>query len=102
MLRPSKSSIRTTPNAALAWWCFGNVNGGQELCDALDVHGSRSGIPVWMTEARWKELRITERPSVPLIVLKNLRALLASLRSVSNCDTEAVYDLYYHYYFHFV
>ena len=37
-----------------------------------------------MTEARWKELRVVEHPNVSLSVLQNLRALLASLGSVSN------------------
>jgi hypothetical protein len=58
--------------------------GGQEMYDALDVHGSCSGIPVWMTQPHWKDLGLAEGPHVPLIVLRNLRALLASLRSVSN------------------
>jgi hypothetical protein len=58
--------------------------GGQELYDAVDVWGGSTGIPVWMTEARWKDLRVTEQPCVPLSVLQNLRTLLASLRSVSN------------------
>ena len=58
--------------------------GGQEMYDAVDIHGSCSGIPVWMTKAHWKELRLANRPQVPLLVLQNLRALLASLRSVCN------------------
>ena len=57
---------------------------GQEQYETVDVHGSSSGIPVWMTEAGWRDLRVAERPKVPLVVLENLRALLVSLRCVSN------------------
>ncbi len=58
--------------------------GGQEMSDSVDIHSSCSGIPVWMTQAHWKELRLANRPQVPLLVLRNLRALLASLHSVCN------------------
>ena len=54
------------------------------MYDAVDVHGGCSGIPAWMSQPHWKELRLAHSPHVPLIVLRNLRALLDRLRSVSN------------------
>ena len=60
--------------------------GGQAMYDALDVHGGSTGIPAWMTESRWKELRVGDRPSVSLQILQELRALLASLHPASNED----------------
>ena len=39
----------------------------------MDVLGGSTGIPVWMTEARWKELHLAEHPNVPLSVLNETR-----------------------------
>ena len=50
--------------------------GGEDMYDALDVHGGSTGIPTWMTELRWKDLRITDRPNVPLQILERLSMLL--------------------------
>ena len=50
--------------------------GGQEMYDSLDMHGGSTGIPTWMTEPHWKELRITDQPQIPLKIFQKLHALL--------------------------
>ena len=62
--------------------------GGQEMHEVLDVHGGHSGIPVWMTEPRWRELQIASRPRVSRTVLHSLRGLIHGLNSASNVSEQ--------------
>jgi hypothetical protein len=54
------------------------------MYEVLDVHGGHSGIPVWMTEPRWRGLQIASQPRVSRAVLNSLRGLLNALNSGSN------------------
>jgi hypothetical protein len=40
--------------------------GGQEMYDTIDVHGGGAGVPVWMTEPRWRNLRVVRRAILPV------------------------------------
>lgn len=57
---------------------------GEDMYDVVDVHGGHGGIPAWMTEPRWRELRIASRPRVAREVLHAIRGLLNALNSGSN------------------
>ena len=58
--------------------------GGQEMYDTIDVHGGSAGVPVWMTEPRWRNLRVVERAILPVEALRELRELLLSQKSCLN------------------
>lgn len=60
--------------------------GGQEVYDTIDVHGCSVGVPVWMTERRWRSLRVIERAILPVEVLRALRELLLSQKSCLNAE----------------
>jgi hypothetical protein len=64
----------------------------EEMCDVADALGSRCGIPGWMMEPRWRELRISARPSVSREVLHALRGLLNALHSGSNEGTQLSFE----------
>gem|GEM_PF-3832074 len=46
------------------------------MYDTIDVHGGSVGVPVWMTEHRWRSLRVIERAILPVEALRELRELL--------------------------
>ena len=50
----------------------------------VDIHGGCSGVPAWMTENRWKELKLSPAPRVSLKALKEVQALLESVKTLSN------------------
>ena len=60
--------------------------GGQEMYDTIDVHGGSAGVPVWMTEPRWRNLRVVERAILPVEVLRELKKLLLSQKSCLNAE----------------
>lgn len=65
---------------------------GEDMYDVIDVHGGHSGLPVWMTEPRWRELRIASRPRVTREVLHSIRGLLNMLNSGSNGSKKLSFD----------
>jgi hypothetical protein len=54
------------------------------MYDVIDVHGGSAGVPVWMTEPRWRNLRVVERAILPVEALRELRELLLSQKSCLN------------------
>jgi hypothetical protein len=56
------------------------------MYDTIDVHGGSVGVPVWMTERRWRSLRVIERAILPVEVLRALRELLLSQKSCLNAE----------------
>ncbi len=56
------------------------------MYDIIDVHGGSAGVPVWMTEPRWRSLRVVERAILPVEVFRELRELLLSQKSCLNAS----------------
>jgi hypothetical protein len=56
------------------------------MYDIIDVHGGSVGVPVWMTEPRWRSLRVVERAMLPVEVFRELRELLLIQKSCLNAS----------------
>lgn len=54
------------------------------MYDTIDVHGGSAGVPVWMTEPMWRNLRVVKRATLPVEALRELRELLLSQKSCLN------------------
>ena len=57
---------------------------GEEMYQTVDVHGGHTGIPVWMTEACWQNLKLSTSPRVSLKAIQEIQSLLKSLKSLSS------------------
>ena len=58
------------------------------MYEVVDVHGGCTGVPVWMTEAHWRNSKLSTRPRVSLQALRQVQGLLESLKDSSNESEE--------------
>lgn len=54
------------------------------MYDVVDIRGGCTAVPVWMTEPRWSNLKLSSRPVVVLKALREVQSLLKSLKNTSN------------------
>ena len=62
------------------------------MYEVVDVHGGHSGVPVWMTEDHWVELKLLPSPRVSLKALRAVQGLLESLKKTSNERKELSFE----------
>jgi len=58
------------------------------MYEIVDINGGCSGVPVWMTEAHWRNLELSSRSRVALRALREVQGLLESLKKASSESEE--------------
>jgi hypothetical protein len=62
------------------------------MYEVVDVHGGRSGVPVWMTERCWVNFEVLSSPRVSLKALRAVTSLLESVRKASDESDELSFE----------